>query len=132
FERILETRSFRRLQRLKQLSLLDFVYPGATETRFSHCLAVYSTAVELVGHLVRSPRFTKLFDTTSTGQLLVTALLHDINHFPFLHYCQELDLARDEPLNLFEMFISGEIGDDAGRETPSISDLLQDAGIDAK
>jgi serine/threonine protein kinase len=125
-EKIIETKTYRRLQRFKQLSLLDHVYPGATETRFSHCLSVYSTAVDLVGHLVRSPRFTWLFDGQSTGTLLATALLHDINHFPFLHYCQELDVARDEQLNLFEMFIRGQ----ATNEKPTIGDLLFDAGID--
>lgn len=125
-ERILETRSFRRLQRLKQLSLLDYVYPGATQTRFDHCLAVYSTAVDLVANLVRSPRFTKLFDTDSTGHLLITALLHDINHFPFLHYFQEIDVARSDSLDLFEFFVSGT----ASGDSPNIADLLTDAGLD--
>lgn len=127
-EQILETRSFRRLQRLKQLSLLEYVYPGATETRFSHCLAVYSTAVDLVSNLVRSPRFTRLFDNQSAGQLLVTALLHDMNHFPFLHYVQELDLAKAEDLNFYQLFVSGELTDE---KDDTIEAVLTKAGLDS-
>ncbi len=127
-ERIIETRSFRRLQQLKQLSLLDFVYPSATQTRFDHSLMVYSTAVELVQCFVRSPRFTRLFDTLDVTKFLLCALLHDVNHFPFLHYCQELDLASGEPLNLFRLFISEVPA--GGTGSPTIADVIYNAGAD--
>lgn len=127
---IIETKSFRRLQQLKQLSLLDFVYPSATQTRLDHSLAVYSTAVELVQGLTRSPRFTKLFDTTSVTELLICALLHDVNHFPFLHYFQELQLATTEPLNLFDFFIKT-VGAENGRDgSQTVAEVVADAGVD--
>jgi HD superfamily phosphohydrolase len=127
---VIETKSFRRLQQLKQLSLLDFVYPSATQTRLDHSLAVYSTAVELVQFLVRSPRFTKLFDTKSVTELLACALLHDVNHFPFLHYFQELKLAAQEEQNFFEFFIENVGSGGEVRSAPSIAEVLADAGLD--
>lgn len=127
---IIETRSFRRLQQLKQLSLLDFVYPGATQTRLDHSLAVYATTVDLVQFLVRSPRFTKVFDTQSVTELLVCALLHDINHFPFLHYFQELKLAEREEVDLFDFFIN-EVGTENSKGSrATIAEVLDDGGID--
>ena len=128
-EKIIETRSFRRLQQLKQLSLLDLVYPSAVQTRFDHSLSVYSTAVELAQFLVRSPRFTRLFDTRSVTELLLCALLHDINHFPFLHYYQELKLATGVQ-NLFEFFI-GSVRRDLPEGTPAnIAELIADCGLE--
>lgn len=99
------------------------------QTRFDHSLSVYSTAVELVQFLVRSPRFTRLFDTRSVTELLVCALLHDINHFPFLHYYQELKLPTGVH-NLFEFFI-GNVRRDLPKGTPlNIAELIADCGLE--
>lgn len=107
-EKILETHAFRRLQLLKQLSLIHLVYPGATQTRFEHSLSVYVTAGELVQSLIKSPRFCVLFDNNSVRQLMLVSLLHDINHFPFLHYFQEMKLETlAAEFDLIDLFCSG-------------------------
>jgi uncharacterized protein len=49
--RLLNAAEFQRLRRIKQLGLSELVYPGATHTRFAHCVGVFHTARELVSIL---------------------------------------------------------------------------------
>ena len=58
FWQVIQTPPFQRLRRIKQLGFSDFVYPGATHTRFAHCVGVFHTARRLMQiierHLERS------------------------------------------------------------------------------
>jgi len=51
--RLLNTSEFQRLRRIKQLGVSDFVFPGATHTRFAHCVGVFHTARKLADVLKR-------------------------------------------------------------------------------
>ena len=125
-EAILKTQGFRRLQLLHQLSLLYLVYPGATQTRFEHLLGTYECTQRLIRSLRGSARFMLLFDDKEIRKLLATALLHDLNHFPFLHYFQELKVPALHKVDLWDFFGDGQATSDA----PSIYQILADAGID--
>jgi len=46
--RVVKTTSFQRLRRIRQLGFSDFVYPGATHSRFIHSLGVFHTARQLM------------------------------------------------------------------------------------
>jgi uncharacterized protein len=124
-ERLLATQAFRRLQLLNQLSLVNLIYPGASQSRFEHSLAVYVTASELVDSLSRSPRFRLLFDEHGVNRLLIAALLHDINHFSFLHYFQEISEPTLKQVDTLDLFCNGE----ATKDKPSIYSILADEGI---
>ena len=39
--RLLNAREFQRLRRIRQLGFSDLVFPGATHSRFAHCVGVY-------------------------------------------------------------------------------------------
>ncbi|GIV25394.1 MAG: hypothetical protein KatS3mg026_1086 [Bacteroidia bacterium] len=80
-----------RLRRLSQLGLAQFVYPGATHTRFNHTLGVLHLAQEALMTLQ-----TKGFSLPSETQeaTLLAALLHDIGHGPFSHTLEGQILAR--------------------------------------
>jgi HD superfamily phosphohydrolase len=59
---------FQRLREVKQLGVAYLVYPGATHTRFSHCLGAFHVA--------------KAFDDPA---VMLYALVHDLGHPPLSH-----------------------------------------------
>ncbi|MCX7606584.1 MAG: HD domain-containing protein [Bacteroidia bacterium] len=71
-----------RLRRLSQLGLAQFIYPGATHTRFAHALGVLHLADEAL--LSLQGKGISLSQETWEAVLLA-ALLHDIGHGPFSH-----------------------------------------------
>ena len=81
--RLLNTREFQRLRRIRQLGFSDLVYPGATHSRFAHAIGVYHTARHLVDIIRR--RHQKPDDEGRGRVTLLAALLHDIGHGPFSH-----------------------------------------------
>ncbi len=71
-----------RLRRLSQLGLAQFVYPGATHTRFLHALGVMHLADEALSTLSRKG---VSLSAETWEAVLLAALLHDIGHGPFSH-----------------------------------------------
>lgn len=104
--RVLQTRPFQRLRRIKQLGFSELVYPGATHTRFAHSLGVFHTARQLLDviryhqRLYGPPR-----DQHKEETALAAALLHDVGHGPFSHAFEEvgkelqLPMARHEDVS---------------------------------
>ena len=80
--RIIEHPYFQRLRRINQLGLTDFVYPGATHTRFHHAIG----SMHLMDMALTSLR-NKGVDISEDEfeSALITILLHDIGHGPFSH-----------------------------------------------
>ena len=128
--RIIDSRSFRRLAYINQLSLLWNVYPSGGYKRAVHVLFSYELARQMSTHLYGAPLFRLLFDVKSTQQLLAVALLHDINHFPFLHIFQESGIPSLDTLRVLDMFCDGDATGENAKGQPSIYDLLADIGID--
>lgn len=81
-----------RLNRLNQLSLLSSEFAGATHSRYEHSLDVLRLAQSAVRRLSDDPTFRRTLDESDVELLLVSALLHDINHLPMAHLYQESDL----------------------------------------
>lgn len=73
---------FQRLRRIRQLGVTEFVYPGATHSRFHHALG----AMHLVNKAIESLR-TKGVDISEEDSEAthLAILLHDIGHGPFSH-----------------------------------------------
>jgi uncharacterized protein len=46
--RVIQTTPFQRLRRIRQLGLSEFVFPGATHTRFAHSVGVFHIARQLM------------------------------------------------------------------------------------
>jgi HD superfamily phosphohydrolase len=84
--RVVQTRPFQRLRRIKQLGFSDFVYPGATHSRLVHSVGVFFTARRLMSVI---QKFVPA-KGTKVDQALAAALLHDLGHGPFSHSFEPL------------------------------------------
>lgn len=79
---LIEHPYFQRLRRIKQLGLTNFVYPGATHTRFQHALG----CLHLMGLAIQVIRSKGISITDEEAEAVSAAiLLHDIGHGPFSH-----------------------------------------------
>jgi HD superfamily phosphohydrolase len=99
--RLIDTAAFRRLSRISQLGLVAWVYPGATHTRFEHSLGVYRNAIDFLKQLANDPEAPVVFGDRDASLFVVSALLHDLGHWPFCHAIEDLrlvDFPRHEVL----------------------------------
>ena len=76
-EKIMDMPQFQRLRRIKQLGLINLIYPGATHTRFEHSVGTMNLGYKLSTELGLSNDDIEL--------IRASALLHDIGHGPFSH-----------------------------------------------
>lgn len=79
--RVLQTRPFQRLRRVKQLGFSDLVYPGGSHSRFAHSVGVFHTARRLMEVVRRYATDAK----SREDRALAAALVHDLGHGPFSH-----------------------------------------------
>ncbi len=110
--RVLQTRPFQRLRRIKQLGFSDFVYPGATHSRLLHSVGVFHTARRLMRVI---EKYVPAKDAR-VDQALAAALVHDLGHGPFSHAFEkigerfDLKMANHEAVS--DMLIrSGEVSE---------------------
>lgn len=90
--RLLNAAEFQRLRRIKQLGFSELVYPGATHTRFAHCVGVFHTARQLISHLERL--LGSDFESEKAKVAVCAALLHDLGHGPFSHTFEGVEKAN--------------------------------------
>lgn len=76
-KRIIDSASFQRLRRIKQIAFTYLVYPGATHTRFEHSLGTTHVAGEIASKLG--------FEKDNITKVRLAALLHDTGHTAFSH-----------------------------------------------
>ncbi len=75
---------FQRLRNIKQLGFSEYVFPGATHTRFIHSIGVMNIANLAFDRLFKKEIMTKdLMRLKETFKL--SALLHDVGHAPLSH-----------------------------------------------
>jgi HD superfamily phosphohydrolase len=81
---IIETKAFSRLRSVRQMSLAELQYPGATHTRYQHSLGAMH-----VGSLLAEILWDSLPKEARQPQcvqaLRIALLLHDVGHPPFSH-----------------------------------------------
>lgn len=111
---LVETEEFQRLRHISQLGMSHLVYPSATHTRFSHSLGAYYFAGEYARFLNNDAYFRFHYSSEDMALLKLMALVHDIGHYPFAHYLEDLE-SRELPIRLGHRYytnrmITGEIG----------------------
>lgn len=92
---LLDTPEFQRLRRIKQLGPADLIFPGATHTRFAHCIGVFYTARKLLEIIEREiDKNAEKFDPQRAEVAVLAALLHDLGHGPLSHAFESVQKAR--------------------------------------
>jgi HD superfamily phosphohydrolase len=89
---VIDTASFQRLRRLKQLAMGQMVYPNATHTRFAHSLGVFAI-MKRITDIAEASRKIAL-SSEQKENLCLAALLHDIGHYPYSHLMERIDKVR--------------------------------------
>ena len=92
--RIIEHPDFVRLQRIRQLGWVYYVFPGASHTRFEHSIGAYHLSVLMLQRLVLNPANwdgdVPKITPEEARVFLAASLLHDIGHYPFAHLVDRL------------------------------------------
>ena len=81
---IIELPIFKRMQSLKQLSLTNWVFPGAEHTRYMHSLGVMHIA-DLMAKNLKDESYNLRFNDAQRQLIRLAGLLHDIGHYPLSH-----------------------------------------------
>ena len=77
---IMNTLLFKRLQSIKQLSVVNWIFPGSEHTRYIHSLGVMYIADKIAVQLELPDKERKI--------IRLAGLLHDIGHYPLSHVCE--------------------------------------------
>lgn len=86
FFRIINTKEFQRLNRIKQLSCEYVVFPTATHTRFAHSVGTYYVMKKLIERFRKElNRIGVSVSLEEENLALCSALLHDIGHGSLSH-----------------------------------------------
>ena len=90
---IIDTPEFQRLRGVRQLGPTIFVFPGANGTRFEHSLGTYFLSLKYLEKIMGLPAFGKLCEpkAETIKLILLSSLLHDIGHYPYSHWIEEID-----------------------------------------
>lgn len=91
--KIMDMPQFQRLRRIKQLGLINLIYPGATHTRFEHCVGTMNLGSKLAEELD--------LDNDEIELIRASSLLHDIGHGPFSHVSEGVLSVPHEELSKF-------------------------------
>ena len=107
--KIIDSSTFQRLRRIKQLSGAHLVYPGAQHSRFEHSLGVMHITNQ-AGLALAEKEIIKSDDIES---LRLAGLLHDIGHGPFSHLFEEIIQKKKTSHEDYgkKIILNSEIGD---------------------
>lgn len=86
---------FLRLHNALQLGFTYFVFPGATHSRFEHCLGVFANVGRYVSSLLADdyqPYFRQLVSEEHIETTLLAGLIHDVGQNSFAHSFEDLGL----------------------------------------
>lgn len=94
---IVDSAAFQRLRGVRQLGPTQYIYPGAVHSRFEHSLGVYYLALKYLNVLKENSDFLSDVEPyqDSFKTVLLAALLHDIGHYPYSHWIEEIEKIED-------------------------------------
>lgn len=125
---IIELPIFKRMQSLKQLSLTNWVFPGAEHTRYMHSLGVMHI-VDLMAINLKDENYNLKYNDAQRQLLRLAGLLHDIGHYPLSHVTEYVYndnlFSEDDTLLEHNKKIKAEI-DKLSENSSGTSDYMKD------
>jgi HD superfamily phosphohydrolase len=100
-----------RLGIFTQLGLLNLVYPTATHTRLEHSIGTFSVLGRYILALYNdplNPLFRQIMSEEDLRASLLSALLHDIGHYPLAHDFEDADSTMFSHTKLGEEILTQE------------------------
>ncbi len=88
-EKVIDSMVFQRLRGIRQTGCVDFVYPGAVHTRFSHCIGTMHLMGRFLSATKKSGKQLE-HDDDNVQIMRLAALLHDIGHYPLSHTTEQV------------------------------------------
>ena len=106
---IIDEPYFQRLRRIKQMGMSDFVYPGATHTRFQHAIGATYLLQETLDSLEQKGIEITYEEKIATS---IAILCHDIGHGPFSHALERkiVNISHEEITKLYLQHIAKKYG----------------------
>jgi uncharacterized protein len=102
---ILHTPEIQRLRRIKQLGLVNLVFPGAEHSRFVHSLGAAYLSIKFLKQISDKcyPNYSDYLipDKSSIRDLAVATLCHDIGHGPLSHMWEREIIGDDFDRNVW-------------------------------
>ena len=130
-KKLIDTKVFQRLRRIRQLAMTFLVYPGAVHTRFDHSIGVMHIAGRICTRL-RELHPRRIYNE-DVDRVRLAALLHDVGHGPFSHvseYLLEKYAANTPNKEQIREKIHEKITVDIIRMDPEINEILSDTERD--
>ncbi|MGB9729460.1 MAG: HD domain-containing protein [Thermoprotei archaeon] len=115
--KIIDTRPFQRLRKIKQTGMVYLVYPGAQHTRFEHSIGTRYVAEQILSTLkINGLEIAK----DEEKSLYAAALLHDIGHTALSHSVGDIILGSEGHELVARQII----------KHTEINDILKSEGLD--
>lgn len=118
---ILEHPFFQRLRNIKQLGFSEYVFPGATHTRYLHSIGVMEVVTKVFDQLFQDKKGKEWERLKETVRL--SCLLHDIGHAPLSH-TTEFVMPQVSELKLPSPFQSNSLERKATHEDYTIKSII--------
>lgn len=88
---LLDLPLFQRLRQIHQTSLVSYVFPGCSHTRFEHTLGVLQQAQKIMDSVNNQyASASPCFEPTVIKNIRLAALFHDVGHSCFSHISEDL------------------------------------------
>ena len=99
---IIDTLEFQRLRDIKQLSVVHYVFPSATHSRFEHSIGVSYLSGKLLRNIRECQPELGITDM-DIQNVTIAGLCHDLGHGPYSHTFDELLKDSNSPNRLHDV-----------------------------